>query len=84
MESYHLIMQAYPGYTVEKIEEELSYRQVEELSKQWNQGNTSSVNMKVLMELVAGFMGVDLKRLFKPSETTIDNTIEMFKLEGMI
>jgi hypothetical protein len=77
-------MQAYPGYTVGKIEEELSYRQLEELSKQWNRGDTASMNIKVLMQMVAGFMGVDLKRVFKPTETTIDDTIEMFRLEGLI
>lgn len=84
-ESYHLIMQAYAGYTVAKIEEELSFREVDELVKSWEKSVPAFVNIRDLTMLFAGFVGADLEAARnKPKKGSFDDTIEAFKLIGAL
>ncbi len=73
-------MQIYPGYTVTKIEEELSFREIEELSKCWEKMPPNYANVKITKEIIAGYLGIDLNP--KTEETTIEKTIEAFELLG--
>ena len=75
-------MQIYPGYTIRKIEEELSYREVEEISKFWMKMRPNFVNLKILAEMVAGFLGVDIQS--KAEEPDMQRAIEDFKLLGFL
>jgi hypothetical protein len=72
-------MQVYPGYTIEKIENELSFREIEELSKHWDDFSTTHGNLKTLMHIVGGYLGVDFNLAKKP---TIEQTKESFRLLG--
>lgn len=72
-------MQIYPGYTVRKIEEELSYREIQEMSKYWSKIPPTYANNKIIKELLAGALNVDLNQ---NQEVTLDKTIEAFKLLG--
>ncbi len=75
-------MQIYPGYTVAKIEEECSYREIDELSKYWHKAHPNFWNVDTIKQLIAGYMQVDLTaQAEKPS---IDGAIEAFKLIGII
>ncbi len=71
-------MQIYPGYTLKRIEEELSYREIDELSKTWEENRPTSVNLKILNELVAGYMGVELNQ----PKNTIEAAKTAFRMLG--
>ena len=71
-------MQIYPGYTLRRIEEELSYREIDELSKTWEENRPMSVNLKILNELVAGYMGVELNQ----PKNTIEAAKTAFRMLG--
>ena len=71
-------MQIYPGYTVRRIEEELSYREIDELSKTWEENRPMSINLKILNELVAGYMGVELNQ----PKNTIEAAKTAFSMLG--
>ncbi len=71
-------MQIYPGYTLKRIEDELSYREIDELSKTWEENRPMSVNLKILNELVAGYMGVELNQ----PKNTIEAAKTAFRMLG--
>jgi len=71
-------MQIYPGYTIRRIEKELSYREIDELSKTWEENRPMSVNLKILNELVAGYMGVELNQ----PKNTIEAAKTAFRMLG--
>ena len=71
-------MQIYPGYTIRRIEEELSCREIDELSKTWEENRPMSVNLKILNELVAGYMGVELNQ----PKNTIEAAKTAFRMLG--
>ena len=51
-------MLAYPGYTVEKIREELSWRQIEELMKVWQEHEPSNTRLKKIEEILKKAHGI--------------------------
>ena len=51
-------MLAYPGYTVEKIREELSWRQIEELMKVWQEYEPSNSRLKNIEEILKKAHGI--------------------------
>lgn len=47
-EVYHIWMQVYPAYTIERIENELSWRMIREMMKCWDHKKTSFfVNQRI-------------------------------------
>ena len=72
-------MQIYPAYTVARIEEELSYREIEEISKFWAEHPSNYANMRLLKEMFAAFAGI---KIDKSEKFTIENTIEQFRALG--
>lgn len=71
-------MQIYPGYTVRRIEEELSCRELEELSKHWEGHRPASVNARILTDMVAGYLGVELNQ----PKNTIEAAKTAFRMLG--
>ncbi len=71
-------MQIYPGYTVRRIEEELSYRELRELSQTWDKNRPMIVNLKIISEMIAGYFGIEIDT----PKPTIEATKEAFKLLG--
>lgn len=71
-------MQCYPAYTVRRIEDELSYREIDELSKTWEENRPMSVNLRILNQLVAGYMGVELNQ----PKNTIEAAKTAFRMLG--
>ena len=71
-------MQCYPAYTLRRIEEELSYREIDELSKTWEENRPMSVNLRILNQLVAGYMGVELNQ----PKNTIEAAKQAFRMLG--
>ena len=58
METYHHLMLAYPGYTVEGIKEELSWRQIEELMKMWQANEPSNIKLQRIEEILKRAHGI--------------------------
>ena len=59
-------MQVYPAYTIDKIETELSWREVKELMKYWSDGTTSYqalTRIEKMIEKKFGFEKVSSKPL---------------------
>lgn len=79
-EAYSLIMIAYPGYTVRGIENELSVREIRELTSTW--GKTQPVYMllnsvETMMAKVHGF-----KKKSKPKND--NDLLNVLKGEGLL
>lgn len=74
-------MQVYPGYTVEKIEEEFSAREIDEICKTWNREPPQYADLKIIKEMIAAYLKIDLKTLNR-EPPGIDATIEHFRMLG--
>jgi hypothetical protein len=72
-------MQSYPGYTRDKINEEFSWREIDELCEWWRKHPPDYHNVDIIKRMIAGYLGVDLT---PPCKQTIEGTIEAFKAEG--
>lgn len=51
-EVYHLLMSAYPGYTVETIKSELSWRQIERLMEVWKKHDPPNTHLRRIEEIL--------------------------------
>lgn len=73
-EIYHAFMQAYPAYTVERIETELSWRMVKKLMDCWEKRTPGSLRIERIEKMLE--LKFNLKVVSsKPSDTDLLNNL---------
>jgi hypothetical protein len=76
-EVYHLFMQAYPGYTIEKIEYELSWRVVNNLMNCWSDRPPLLVRTERIEQMIQKKLG------FKFVNKKVSDETLLSELKGM-
>jgi len=77
IEIYHVLMLAYPAYTVERIETELSWRLVKCLLNQWDKKPPVNIRIERIEKMIEAKFGIKLTSS-KTSEKQM-----MSELQGM-
>jgi len=77
-DAYHLLMMAYPGYTVGIIQEELSWRQLDLLFAKWEKKPPGSVRIERIEKMISKQTGITFEK------KTSGNLLDQLKGLGWI
>jgi len=71
-DAYHIIMMAYPGYTVGTIQDELSWRELNLLVSKWEKTPPGSVKIDRIEMMISHYTGIKFQAKKQSSDQLLD------------
>ena len=81
-EIYHRLLLAYPGYTIERIETELSWRQVKRLFSYWEKEPPAAIGIMRISNMLEAKFG--LKSISASKPLSGDDLVNHLRGQGLL